>query len=130
MKAKIPGALRQQVWLVHIGKRFEHKCLVKWCQNPITPFNFETGHNIPESKGGTLDIDNLRPICSNCNRSMGDQYTIDEFSELSKKTSKLWECFKFTQSTTDTPHPYGTRQARLPVSASPWAASSSNTYPS
>jgi 5-methylcytosine-specific restriction endonuclease McrA len=95
MKAKIPGALRQQVWLVHIGKKFEHKCLVKWCQNIITPFSFETGHNIPESKGGSLDIDNLRPICSNCNRSMGDNYTIDEFSEISKKTSKLWECFRF-----------------------------------
>ena len=60
----------------------------------ITPFNFEVGHNIPESKGGATDINNLRPICSKCNRSMGDDYTIDEFSALSKRSSKLWECFK------------------------------------
>jgi 5-methylcytosine-specific restriction endonuclease McrA len=95
MKQKIPKALREQVWLIYIGKRFESKCLVSWCQNIITPFTFETGHNIPESKGGTLDIDNLKPICSNCNRSMGDQYTIDEFSQLSKRTSCMFECFRY-----------------------------------
>ena len=44
-------------------KHFKHKCYV-------TPFTFEVGHNIPESKGG-------------------DSYTIDEFSQ---RTS---ECFRF-----------------------------------
>jgi hypothetical protein len=29
------------------------------------------GHVLPESKGGTLDVENLRPICSSCNSSMG-----------------------------------------------------------
>ena len=96
MKKTIPGALREQVWILHCGdKHFKHKCLVTWCENTITPFMFEVGHNVPESKGGTLDIDNLRPICGKCNRSMGDQYTIDEFSHLSKRTSHLWECFRF-----------------------------------
>ena len=95
MKKTIPGALREQVWLLHCGdKHFKHKCLVTWCENIMTPFMFEVGHNIPESKGGTLDIDNLRPICAKCNRSMGDHYTIDEFSQLSKRTSHLWECFR------------------------------------
>ena len=58
----------------------------------ITPFTFEVGHNIPESKGGTLSI------CSRCNKSMGDSYTIDEFSKISKRTSHLWECFRFSAS--------------------------------
>jgi 5-methylcytosine-specific restriction endonuclease McrA len=97
-KATIPGALREQVWILYCGdKYFKHKCHVTWCENIMTPFMFEVGHNVPESKGGTLDIDNLRPICAKCNRSMGDHYTIDEFSRLSKRTSNLWECFKFTQ---------------------------------
>lgn len=97
-KKKVPLALREQVWLIYCGDtRFKHKCFVKWCENIITPFTFEVGHNIPESKGGTLDIDNLLPICSKCNKSMGSTYTIDEFSEMSKRTSKLWECFKFSQ---------------------------------
>ena len=101
MKNKIPGALREQVWLLWCGdKHFKRKCLVTWCENMMTPFAFEVGHNIPESKGGTLNIDNLRPICAKCNRSMGDNYTIDEFSRISKRTSHLWECFKFSPSGT------------------------------
>jgi 5-methylcytosine-specific restriction endonuclease McrA len=99
MKKKIPNAIRQQVWIAHCGEVFRHKCKVLWCENIITPFTFETGHNIPESKGGSTDIDNLRPICSNCNKSMGNTYTIDEFSEMSKRSTKLWECFRFKPST-------------------------------
>jgi hypothetical protein len=94
-KAVIPRALREQVWLNFIGKKFEYKCLVTWCENIINVFNFEVGHNVPESKGGTLDISNLRPICGKCNRSMGDNFTIDEFSAISKRTSKMWECFRY-----------------------------------
>ena len=99
-KATIPRALREQVWRTWIGKKFEHKCLVTWCENIISVFDFETGHNVPESKGGTLSIDNLRPICAKCNRSMGDNYTIDEFSKISKRSSHLWECFKYCPSGT------------------------------
>jgi 5-methylcytosine-specific restriction endonuclease McrA len=96
MKLKIPQALREQVWLTFCGdKWFKHKCLVTWCGNVITPFNFEVGHNVPESKGGPTDISNLRPICGKCNRSMGDEYTIDEFSNLSRPSPHLWECFRF-----------------------------------
>lgn len=99
MKKKIPLALREQVWILYCGdKHFKHKCCVKWCENIMTPFSFEAGHNTPESKGGPTDIDNLRPICSKCNKSMGDAYTIDEFSALSKRTTKLWECFKFNDT--------------------------------
>ena len=93
---KIPAALREQVWLAFCGDRwFKHKCLVSWCENVMTPFNFEVGHNVPESKGGRTDLSNLMPICSKCNRSMGDEYTIDEFSKLSKPSPRLWECFRF-----------------------------------
>lgn len=98
VKAKIPKAVREQVWRTWVGRKFEHKCLVSWCENIITVFDFETGHNIPESKGGTLAIDNLRPICAKCNRSMGDDYTIDEFSRISKRSTHLWECFRYCPS--------------------------------
>jgi 5-methylcytosine-specific restriction endonuclease McrA len=96
MKRKIPAAIRQQVWLTYCGKRFEYKCAVIWCTNVLTPFTFEVGHNVPESKGGLLELDNLKPLCSNCNKSMGSTYTIDEFSAMYKKSSKMWECFKFS----------------------------------
>ena len=39
---------------------------MKICQ--LDPFHI--GHVISEKNGGTLDISNLRPICSGCNSSM------------------------------------------------------------
>jgi 5-methylcytosine-specific restriction endonuclease McrA len=81
-KATIPRALREQVWIQYAGRTFEKKCTVTWCKNTITAFDFEVGHNIPESKGGTLEMTNLRPLCSRCNRSMSDTYTIDEWNRL------------------------------------------------
>ena len=71
-KKNIPKALRQQVWLKYNGKCFENKCNIIWCKNNIDVFNFHVGHNIPESKGGKMYIENLRPICSFCNQSMGN----------------------------------------------------------
>jgi 5-methylcytosine-specific restriction endonuclease McrA len=88
-KSKIPKALRQQVWLNHMGKKFESKCIILWCSNKITVFNFHVGHNIPESKGGTLNINNLFPICSNCNLSMSNNYTIDEWNILGIKKQNI-----------------------------------------
>ena len=83
-KERIPKALREQVWRTICGDKFETKCNVTWCTNTINVFDFEVGHNVPESKGGTLGLDNLRPICSQCNRSMSNHYTIDEWNKLVK----------------------------------------------
>ena len=87
-KAKIAKALREQVWICHIGKRFETKCMVPWCSNKITVFDFHCGHNIPESMGGTTDISNLIPICARCNLSMGNKNTIDQWIKKSQPPSK------------------------------------------
>ena len=79
-KKVISKKLREEVWLKHFGKKFSSKCPIQWCTREISVFAFEVGHNIPESKGGRTTIDNLVPICGECNRSMGDRFTIDEFS--------------------------------------------------
>lgn len=104
MKDKIPRALREQVWITHVGKLFESKCYIRWCKNKITVFDFQCGHNVPESKGGATDLYNLRPICSRCNSSMNDNYSIDEWIQLSKPPSKWklliekYNCFKCKSS--------------------------------
>lgn len=91
-KKKIPAALRQQIWLQRMGRIFEHKCNTTWCSNIITTFDFECGHNIPESKGGKTDISNLIPICRNCNGSMSNTYTFDEWcSKLGAPSSYIPE---------------------------------------
>ena len=80
-KQTIPKALREAVWITHAGRTFEKKCLTPWCPNIMSVFDFQTGHDIPESKGGATTIDNLVPICSRCNLSMSNTYTFKEWSE-------------------------------------------------
>jgi 5-methylcytosine-specific restriction endonuclease McrA len=99
-KANIPRALREQVWIKNIGEKFKHKCLVDWCQNHMTVFDFHVGHNIPESQGGATDITNLKPICARCNLSMGSQYSIEDWSKIGKQDKTLaisrpWYLFCF-----------------------------------
>jgi 5-methylcytosine-specific restriction endonuclease McrA len=82
----IPKAIREQVWIKYIGKKYKSKCTIKWCTNQIDVFNFHAGHNIPFSKGGQTTIENLRPICARCNVSMSNTYTIDTWDTFGKKT--------------------------------------------
>ena len=81
-KAHIPKALREQVWIQYVGCNFEVKCIIPWCQNKMTVFDFHVGHNIPESHGGKTDIENLRPICARCNLSMGNSYSISQWAQF------------------------------------------------
>jgi hypothetical protein len=94
-KAPIPKALREQVWATYIGNTFEGKCMVTWCKNRITVFDFQSGHNIPEAKGGPTTLENLRPICSRCNTSMGSQYTFDQWCTTFSKiqVNRTWAEF-------------------------------------
>jgi 5-methylcytosine-specific restriction endonuclease McrA len=91
-KVTIPKALREQVWLTYAGRRYESKCMVRWCKNIMTVFDFHVGHDIPEIRGGATDISNLRPICARCNLSMGSQYTIKEWEQLSRPSGFRWSC--------------------------------------
>jgi hypothetical protein len=81
-KDTISKALREQVWLRHAGRVFECKCPTEWCQNMITVFDFESGHDIPESKGGHTSVENLFPICARCNKGMGNRFTFREWQTL------------------------------------------------
>lgn len=95
-KKKIPKAVRESIWLTHCGKVYETKCLTPWCQNTITVNDFQAGHRVPESKGGPTTLENLVPICSRCNLSMGNSYTFDEWSALKgsvvQSTFRSWLC--------------------------------------
>ncbi|GEM_PF-6888016 len=66
----IPKALKDQVWNTNVAPNVtEGKCWV--CKKPIHIQDFEVGHNKAVSKGGKDTLDNLKPICGTCNRSMG-----------------------------------------------------------
>jgi 5-methylcytosine-specific restriction endonuclease McrA len=92
-KANIPKALREQVWIKYMGNKFNGKCTITWCKNTMSAFDFHVGHDIPESKGGTLEITNLRPICARCNLSMSNNYTIEQWNQLEGSKRKWWYVF-------------------------------------
>lgn len=72
-----------------MGDVFFAKCHVRWCSSRISPFDFHVGHNVPHAHGGSLDLNNLRPICAKCNLSMGDRYTIDQWNNLVANTEPV-----------------------------------------
>lgn len=92
-KAKIPKALREQVWLSKFGKVYDAKCFTPWCENRITVFDFQCGHDIPESKGGPTILANLYPICARCNMSMSNVYTFEQWAQKGAKRKSWLLCF-------------------------------------
>ena len=57
---------------------------------PDTMQHDDCGHNIPESKGGPTNVENLIPICRNCNVGMGNRFTIDEWQQKYETPSKWY----------------------------------------
>ena len=76
--SQIPKALRNKVWNQYVGiEKGISKCFV--CTDvEISQQNFECGHIISRKNGGQLTIENLRPICGACNKSIGSN-NMDEF---------------------------------------------------
>jgi len=73
----ICAALKNAVWLRYFPNEAEGKCLC--CKaSTIGSRNFDCGHVISVHAGGKSVVDNLRPICGNCNSSMGKRH-MDDF---------------------------------------------------
>ena len=66
---------RNNIWLKYCGEVYKTKCL---CCNSreISIYNFECGHILSKKNGGEISIDNIVPICSFCNRSMGSTHML------------------------------------------------------
>ena len=88
-KTNIPKKLREEVWNHYNKGKYDAKCYVPWCHRNIDVFNFHVGHDIPECKGGTTDIINLKPICASCNLSMSYKFTITDWSKLKLKQKNI-----------------------------------------
>ena len=77
-KQAISATIKKLVWNMHIGEEIgKAKCVC--CKSSyISQMSFHCGHIIAESKGGEMIVSNLRPICQNCNSSMGNK-NMEEF---------------------------------------------------
>ena len=69
----IPSTLRNTVWTTYINENNRKgKCFC--CRKEdITTANFECGHVISRALGGADTLENLRPLCSQCNKSMSSK---------------------------------------------------------
>jgi hypothetical protein len=82
-KEKIPAAVRKIVWNTYIGKdKSVGKCLCCDAED-ISNTNFECGHIKSEKNGGEVTVENLRPICGHCNKSISGN-NMDEFMDRYK----------------------------------------------
>jgi len=70
-KTHIHKSLKNKVWEETYGTECgKHECYIG-CGKMISQGDFECGHIMAESKGGPTNRSNLKPICSQCNKSMG-----------------------------------------------------------
>lgn len=93
MKRKyvIPKAVRTSVWNNYVGADKGIDICFVGCGNPITQSNFECGHIISEKNGGDTTIENLRPICGNCNKSIGAKNMEEFISKHGIKKHPNWD---------------------------------------
>lgn len=116
-RSSCPKSVKESVWAKYCGiNKMIGKCYV--CSKPIHFTDFEVGHNKAFAKGGKWNINNLRPICKSCNRSMGTM-TIESFKRKyfskkrvvkKKKTARKKKAYYIDPLT----------GRKVPVSRSPW----------
>ena len=67
-RKNIPKGIKNMVWRNQYGEDLSGPCLI--CKSTIQINNFEASHIISHANGGSDKVDNLRPLCFDCNRSM------------------------------------------------------------
>jgi len=77
-KKSIPKVVKDLSWNKWIGEDVARAKCMCCGVNEIKMSSFHCGHIIAEANGGKLSIDNLKPICSACNLSMGTE-NMDDF---------------------------------------------------
>jgi len=98
-KMKIPKKIKELTWYKYIGKEIAVSLCMCCNETEICQMNFHCGHNISEANGGDIKVENMRPICSGCNSSMGSM-NMNDFIKKFKLNGKIIE----SQVTQKTPH--------------------------
>jgi hypothetical protein len=91
-KKRISPIIRFKVWEKYIGNKIKAKCFCCW-ENDITPFTnnntFHAGHILAESNGGEIELENLLPICQDCNKSMNTTHW-DDWVKFNLFPLRIW----------------------------------------
>jgi hypothetical protein len=70
-KEPIPAAIKTLVWNKWMGEKVAEGGCYACRVTSISMRHHHCGHVVSEKNGGKCTIDNLRPVCANCNLSMG-----------------------------------------------------------
>jgi hypothetical protein len=98
-KATIPKKIREDAWNTHVGMNKKSALCICCRTSEIDVFNFHAGHVKSEANGGVVNVENIRPVCSSCNQSMGTM-NMDEYV----RTYFLHNLTKFNSITYDEPN--------------------------
>ena len=77
-KKSIPKVVKDLSWNKWVGEDVARTKCMCCGVNEIKMSSFHCGHVVAEANGGKLSIENLKPICSACNLSMGTE-NMDDF---------------------------------------------------
>ena len=87
-KARISKQLKRELWSKYCGEKTNDNC---WCcKKTIDILTYHAGHILAEANGGQVSLDNLRPICGDCNVAMGTE----NMEDYAKKVFP--DCNKFS----------------------------------
>lgn len=80
-ESNITLGFKHSIWNKYCGSVYNRKCLC--CDiNEISVFNFECGHILSDKNGGKISTDNIVPICSFCNKSMGAMHMLKYMEKM------------------------------------------------
>lgn len=75
-KKSIPKKIKSDSWNKYIGEdKGQGDCFC--CGETINSKSFHAGHIISEHNGGEIIVDNIIPVCSGCNLSMGKKNMVE-----------------------------------------------------
>lgn len=86
-KKSIPKILKDKCWELTYENKDAVICPIPHCGKQLNKYDTSTwhaGHIISECNGGKTEINNLRPICKDCNLSMGKKNWNDYINIIPK----------------------------------------------
>jgi len=93
-RGQISKKLRTDVWKKQFKSKKLGQCPIYGCKSIIDQKKFECGHKISVKNGGDTILENLLPICHDCNQAMKSQNYDDYEKNLIYKKSKKCFCCK------------------------------------
>ena len=93
-RKNISGALKRDVWLKYVGNKAMSKCFC--CRKNVIYLcsgvhnTWQAGHIISHNNGGLAEINNLHPICKQCNNAMNDE-NWDDYVNRHKNLYHSWD---------------------------------------